>query len=400
MAGIERAQARAASLRLPGRPVSREAQDRAERYLASLRRRTSMMRILFGIVVILPTMVAAIYFGLIASKQYVSEAQYIVRGISNHQSTGLTALLTTFGISRTADDTFAIQEFMRSRDAVRLLEERLPLRAMFSRPGVDIAARFPHFWRGDSFEMLYEFFQQHVEVTQDQTTGLSLLRVTAFSPDDSRAIAAGLLRLGEERANRMNMRAEQDTVENAWADVDRAKAKVVAAQTDLTAFRNHEMLIDPSQNSGAVLDTITKLSGDLADTSVQIGETVSGSPASPLIQSLQARANALRQGIATQQGKMAGNDSALAGKVSAYERLTLLRDLADKSFGNALNALDAARRDARRQKIYVETIVEPNLPDVDTEPQRARNVLTVFVTSFAVFAMGWILLAGAKEHAQ
>ena len=97
---------------------------------------------------------------------------------------------------------------------------------------------------------------------------------------------------------------------------------------------------------------------------------------------------------------MAGDDIALAGKVSAYERLTLLRDLAGKSFANALNALDAARQEARRQKIYVETIVEPNLPDQALEPQRARYVLTIFVMSFAVFAMGWILFAGAKEHAQ
>jgi capsular polysaccharide transport system permease protein len=400
VAGIERLQAPFAGLRLPGRSVSKDAQDRAERYLAAVRRRSSTMRILFGIIIVLPTAVGAIYFGLIASKQYVSEAQYIVRGVSNHQSAGFAALLTTFGISRAADDTYAIQNFMQSRDAVRQLEERLPVRAMFSRKSVDIIARFPRFWRSDSFEMLYEYVQQHVTVLQDQSTGVSSLRVVAFSPEDSQTIAAALLRLGEERANRMNARAEQDMVENAWAEVGRAEAKVVAAQADLTAFRNHEMLIDPTQNSVAMLDTITTLSSDLAQTSVQIGETVSGSPLSPAIQSLQARAAALRQRISAEQGKMTGNDSALAGKVSTYERLTLLRDLADKSFANALNALDTARQEARRQKIYVETIVEPNLPDEDTEPQRARAVLTIFVMSLAVFAMGWILLAGAKEHTQ
>lgn len=198
----------------------------------------------------------------------------------------------------------------------------------------------------------------------------------------------------------MNARAECDTVENERAGVGRAEAKVVAAQADLTDFRNRELLIDPAQNSIAMLDTVTKLSGDLAQTSVQIGETMNGSPANPAIQSLEARAAALRRGIATERGKMAGNDSALAGNVSAYERLTLLRDLADKGFSNALNALDTARKEARRQKVYIETIVEPNLPDEDTEPQRARCVLTVFVMSFAVFAMAWILLAGSKEHAQ
>lgn len=377
-----------------------DAQERAESYLAALRRRSSAIRMLFGIIVILPTAAGAIYYGGIASKRYVSEAQYHVRGVTNHQSTGLSALLSTFGISRAADDTFAIQNFMQSRDAVRLLEERLPLRAMFSRAGADFIARFPHFWRGGSFEMLYEYFQQRVTASQDQTTGVSTLRIVSFSPEDSRAIAAALLRLGEEMVNRMNERAERDMVGNARTEAGRAEAQVVAAQADLTAFRNHELLIDPWQTSVAMLDTITKLSSDLAQTSIQIGETVSGSPSSPAIQSLRARATALQQGITAEQGKMAGNDSALAGKVSTYERLTLLRDLADKSFAGALNALDVARQEVRRQKIYIETIVEPNLPDEDTEPQRARSVLTVFVMSFAVFAMGWILLAGAKEHTQ
>jgi hypothetical protein len=112
VAGIGRWQAQLAGLMLPRRSVGSTAQDRAERYLTALRRRSSTLRILFSIIVVFPTVVGGIYYGLIASKRYVSEAQYIVRGVSNHQSTGLTALLTTFGISRAADDTYAIQNFM------------------------------------------------------------------------------------------------------------------------------------------------------------------------------------------------------------------------------------------------------------------------------------------------
>jgi capsular polysaccharide transport system permease protein len=400
VAGIQALLTRRDAPRLPSRLPSGEGHVRAERYLTALRRRTSAMRILFALVVLLPTAVAALYYGVIVSKRYVSEAQYIVRGVTNHQATGFNALLSAFGISRVVDDTFAIENFMQSRDAVRLLEQRIPLRAMFSRANADFLARFPHFWRGESFEMLYEYYQQHVSVIQDPRTSVSILRIVSFSPEDSRVIAVALLQLGEEMVNRMNERAERDTVENARAEVARAEAKVVAAQADLTTFRNHELLIDPSQNSVAMLGTITKLSGDLVETSIQLGQTVSGSPSNPGIPSMQARATALRQGIASEREKMAGNESALAAKVSRYERLSMLRDLADKSLASAIGALDVARQEARRQKIYIETIVKPNLADEATEPQRTRSVLTVFVMSFAIFAMGWILLAGAKEHAQ
>ena len=62
--------------------------------------------------------------------------------------------------------------------------------------------------------------------------GFRLCGSEALSPENSRAIAAALLRLGEERANRMNTRAEHDTVENALAEVRRAEAKVVDAQAE------------------------------------------------------------------------------------------------------------------------------------------------------------------------
>jgi hypothetical protein len=69
VAGIERLQAQFGSLRLPVLFAGKDTQDRAERYLAGVRRRASMRRILFGIVVVLPTVVSAIYYGLIASKR-------------------------------------------------------------------------------------------------------------------------------------------------------------------------------------------------------------------------------------------------------------------------------------------------------------------------------------------
>ena len=375
-------------------------QRQAEHYLSRLQRRATSIKLLFWLIVAIPTAASILYFGAIASKRYSSEAIYIVRGVSSHRSSGLDAIFRTFGISRTVDDTFAIQNFILSRDALRLLEERLPLRDIFSRPEADLFARFPHFWRGDSFEMLYEYYLQNVTAVQDPTKGITTLTVVTFRPEDSHLIATTLLRLAEEMVNRMNDRAQRDTIRESEAEVKLAEQKVVAAQDDLTQFRNRELLVDPARTSVSMLDTIGKLSTDLAQTSAQISQTRSTSPASPTIQSMLARANALQQRIGLERAKMAGSNDALASKVATYERLSLLRSLADKSLATSLTGLETARQEARRQQIYIEEIVSPNKPDEDNEPRRFRLILTVFVTSFAVFAMFWILSAGAKEHAQ
>ncbi len=362
-------------------------------------RKLLSVRMLFVLIVVVPTVAASIYYTAFAAKEYVSEAEYIVRGITSHHATGLDSLFSTFGISRTADDTYAIQDYLRSRSAVEQINASLPLRTIFSRPEADALARFPHPWRGDSEEMLYEYFRKAVIVQQD-SKGISTLRVTAFTPEDARDLGHALITAAEHMVNTMNDRAQRDTLRNLGEDVRHAEADVVDAQSQLTAFRNRELLVDPTEYSGKILETIGNLSTSLAQADSEIAETEKVSPQSPRLDSLRAKASALTNGIRDQRGKLGGTDAGVAAKVSLYDRLTLARDLADKRLASDLSALEIGRQEARRQQIYIEEIAEPNLPDQSLEPQRFRSVVTVAVLSFAIFCMVWLLLASAKEHAQ
>ena len=350
--------------------------------------------------VAIPTILASTYYGLIASDRYVSHVQYLVRGVNTRQAGGLGALLTTIGISRTADDTSAVQAFIQSRAAIEKLNEMMNLREIYGSPGADFLARYPRPWETDNFERLYWRTQSYISVLQDQATGITSLDVQAFRPEDARRVAAALLKLAEDMVNKMNERAEADAVTTAERELERARDAVVAAQTDLTNFRNQELLVDPSNFARVLLEGIGELSLERAQTQAEIDEKASLSPNSPALPPLQAKVDALTQKIFDERKKLAGDDAALADKVSSYERLTLLRDLADKRYGNALAALRSAQLDAQRQNVYIEEMVPPNLPDESTEPQRLRMIATVFVLSFAVFAVFWIITVGSKDHAQ
>jgi capsular polysaccharide transport system permease protein len=358
------------------------------------------IRSLFILVVLFPTAVASVYYGLIASKRYVSEAEYIVRGVNSHKVGGLDAILTSFGISRAADDTSAIQAFMQSRDAVSLLEKRVPLREIYSRSEADRLSAYPRPWRTDSFESLFDYTQDMISVVQDPTKGITTLKVSAFRPDDAYLIATTLVSLAEEMVNKMNDRAQRDTVRNAQDEVIRAEAQIGTVQDRLTAFRNKQLMVDPVAFSGVMLGAMSKLTLDLAQTSSQIKETSLNSPNSPSIPALRAKESALEQSIAAERGKLAGSATSIANRVSEYEQMTLSRDLAEKQYASAMSTLENARVEARRQQIYIEEMVRPNLPDESTEPRRLRIVLTIFVIGFAAFSMIWILTVGAKDHAQ
>ncbi len=358
------------------------------------------VRAQFLALVAAPTLVATLYYVLMAAPQYVSHTEYIVRGVDARHASGLAALLNTFGVSRAADETSAIESFLKSREVMEKLNARVDLRAAYGSPAADRLSRFPRFWERDSFENLFAFTRSFLDLNKDAVSGVTQLDVAAFDPRSANAIAVAMLDLAGDMANNLNARAQADMVDSSKRELDEARDGVVKVQAEITAFRNQELLVDPFAFAGAMLQEIGTLSLDRARKQAQISEAERLSPNSPGIESLKASANALDVQVGEERGKLAGDSTALAGKVANYERLTLLRELAEKRYAAALVSLQTAESEAQRKRVYIEEIVRPNLPDEPTKPERLRNILSAFVVGFIAFSILWILSVGSKDHAQ
>lgn len=373
----------------------------AEAYLAAKIWRADFKRIAFLILVVIPTVCAIIFFGLLAAPRYVSEATFVVRSVSSQKIGGLDMLFRTFGIARAADDGYIVQRYLDSRDVVADLERNgVDVAAIFSRPEGDVFSKYPRFWRSRSQESLYDFFRSRVTVREDTVKGVIDLRVETFRPEDSRLVAEKLLELAEGMVNRMNQRAREDATVVGEREVERAKKAVIAAQSALTDFRNRELILDPSSTTMTMVETLGDLSTTLSRTQAELALLRSTSPTSPSIPALRARASSLEERIRAERAKMVGGDDALANKVMAYEQLAVQRDIASSMLASGLTALESARQEAQRQHIYLEGVSRPNLPDDSTSPRRVRGIITVLVFGFAIFAVVWILVVGSGEHAQ
>src|SRR5262249_41458988 len=150
---------------------------------------------------------AAYEFG-IAADQYESEARFVVRSTARPDAGGSLAFLTQLKLGRSQDDSFIVQDFMISRDAIEKLKARLPLVSMFDNERADFLARYPSILYGRKQEEFFLYFQKMVTVSHEDKSGISTLRVRAFRPDDARDIAETLLLLSENLVNRINTRLQ------------------------------------------------------------------------------------------------------------------------------------------------------------------------------------------------
>jgi capsular polysaccharide transport system permease protein len=353
----------------------------------------------FWAIVGLPTLVAGVYYFAIASDLYLSEAKFIVRSPKQVQASSIGALIQSTGLARAVDDTAVVEDFIMSRDAVRRLETENDLRALLNRPEGDIVTRFPGILRRTDFEALFRRFDHFVSIETDHTSGVTALRVKAYRPEDAQTIAKALLSYSEQLVNELNERARADTLTTAEHEVDRAQQQVSQIQKRLTAYRVEQKMIDPKSASAGVLELIGQMSAAQATARQQLGELLKNSPSSPQIPVVQTRIASLDKLITEERAKLSGETNSVVAGLTEYERLALDRELAEKALASAFTSLEAARLEAQRQQLYLETIAQPNLADYPLYPKRAVSFGMVLVSCLLAYGIAWLLVISAREHA-
>jgi capsular polysaccharide transport system permease protein len=353
------------------------------------------------VLVLLPTILAGVYYGCIATDLYVSEARFVIRTATKPASAlgGLTTLLQLAGMSHDEDDAYAVRDFLRSRDALVQLEAEINLRGIYHNPDADILTRYPSFIFSPKQEDFYRYFKQRLSVVVNNTTGVTTLRVEAFNPADAGLVARKLLDLGERLVNKLNDRMQQDTVHLAEAEVEQAEQRRIANQIEITRFRNDELILDPDKSAAIVVELIGKLATTLAEVRAQIAETRGNAPDSPQLGSLRQRAAAIEDQITIERDRVGTSSEGLANKIAKYETLMLQRQFAIDTLSQSVKALQTARIEARRQQMYLERVVAPDIRDKATMPRRWRTVLTVLGFNVIGFGVLWLLGAGLREHA-
>lgn len=355
---------------------------------------------LFVGIVVLPTFLATIYYGLLASDVYVSESQFVVRSPDKPAASGLGILLKSVGFSNAGDEIFASQDYVLSRDALRELNHRDAVRIAYSNPSISIFDRFNPLGWNKSFEDLYKFYKKQIGIEHDAASSITTLSVKAYSARDAQRFNEQLLLQAEDLVNRLNSRGQNDLVAYAKRETDEAEAAGLRASRELARYRNQRGVIDPEKQAAVQLQMVSKLQDELIGARTQLAQLRALAPENPQIPALESRILSLTREISVALGRVTGGNSSLSGSAVAYQRLELEREFAAKRLGAALSSLQEARNEARRQQAYVERIAQPSLPDEAELPRRFRGIIATFAFAFIVWSVITMLIAGVREHSQ
>ncbi len=371
------------------------------------------------LLVIVPTLLVALYYLLIAHDQYMVETRFAVRTTSPAQGSSLLEALGIGASGTSATDTYIVREYIHSREILERIDRELNLRERYARPTKDFHAALP---RDASFEDFLEYWRSMVTVDMDRTSHILTIRTFAFTPEDSRDIATAILRESERMINELSERARKDAVAYAENEVRKAEERLRSIRQKLLRFRSSTQQIDPAKQAQVQLALIGKLEEQLAQMRAKLSEArsyLSGN--APTIIFLNNRIKALERQIADEKRKLgrkggAGADAEkrsvvgtrvagetpsgapLSATLSEYEALVVEREFAEKFYLSTLSGLEQARLLANRQQRYLATFVRPYLPDEALYPKALRNTIFLFLALTLTWALGLLMIQSIRDR--
>lgn len=354
---------------------------------APLRRRHFGIASGFVLSVLVPLAIVAWYLFAVAADQYASTVGFSVR------KEEVTSPIELFGgiadvASSGSSDTDILYEFIASQEMVKLLEARLGLSTLYSRPENDpVFAYDPT----GTIEDLRSYWQRMVRVTYDSSTELIEVEALAFTPDDARAIATAVFEESARLVDKLSAIAQQDTIDFAKEEVERAVARLKTARQAMTQFRSRTQIVDPSADLQGQMGLLSTLEQQLAEALISADllreSTVPNDPrvtqADRRIAVIQTRIEAERRNLG--HGSDEGEDYATL--LAEYERLAVDREFAEQAYTAALATYDQALAEARRKSRYLAAYIRPTLAEASEYPQRFMllAVLAFFLIS------GWAI---------
>ena len=344
----------------------------------------------FMLLVVIPSALVATYLFFVASDQYASTSGFSIRKEEQSSAIELLGGITELSGS-SSSDTDVLYEFIQSQQLVASIDEKIDLKAIWSRSGPDWYFGLEP---GGTIEDLVDHWERMVRISYDSGTQLLEIRALAFTPEDAQRITTEILEQSTAKINELSDIAREDTLRYTRADLDGTIEQLKEARQVVTEFRNRNQLVNPEADLEVQTSLLGSLQGQLAETLIEV-EMLRGSTRAedPRLDQGERRIEVIREQIAEERQKLgfiegSNGTRAFADIVGEYERLIVDREIAEEAYAAARTAYEASLAEARRQSRYLAPHVLPSLAEKSQYPQR----LTLLVLFSGFIFLIWSVL--------
>jgi capsular polysaccharide transport system permease protein len=342
-------------------------------------------------------LVAAIYWGIIASDRYVSEANVVVdrTDLGGIQGLDFAAMITG---NRGTNDLMYLRDHLLSADMLEKLDAKLNLRSHYSDGKRDILSRM---WFEDaSREFFHRHFLSRVSIEVDSHAGVLRIGGHAYTPEMAHSIVKFLVEEGEAFMNELWHRIAREQVAFLEKQVTEIHDRLMQARRAVVDFQNANRMASPQRTLETIGAIIARMEGQIAELKGK-REAMLGylSPKAPDVVDINIQIAALEKQVALETAQLASPEGqALNRTLEAYQRLEMEAGFVQTVYNTALGALEKGRIEATRTLKKVSILQSPTFPQYPMEPRRIYNTFLFGLAMVVLSGIIHLLAAIIREH--
>lgn len=341
---------------------------------------------------------ATVYWGVVASDRYVSQANVIVQrtDMAGGQSMDFSSLLG--GVNGSRSDELLLRNYLLSMDMLKKLDARLHLRAHYSDSGRDPLSRM---WSKDvPDEWFLQYYLSRVSVELDEYSGVLVIKAQGFDARIAQAITAMLVAEGERAMNEMAHRLAREQVAFVEKQVAQMGERFQQTRAELLRFQNAHGLVSPQNRAEQLNGVVERLQAQRTELQTRRTALLGYlEPHAAGVVELDLQIGAIDKQLAQENARLTSTTGrALNSTVEEYQRLEMAAGLANDVYKTALVALEKGRVEATRNLKKVSVVQSPTLPQQPLEPRRVYNIIVSVLVTLLLAGVVHLLAAIVRDH--
>ena len=348
---------------------------------------------------ILSAILATVYWLLIASDRYVSEANVIIQrtDLITGQTFDFSTLLAGVG-SGNRPDQLLLREHLLSVDMLRKLDAALDLRAHYSDESKDPISRM--WFKDASIEWFHRHYRSRVVIEFDDYAGVLRIKAHGYDPQTAQAITRFLVEGGERFMNQIAHELAQAQVSFLTTQLALVHDRLTQARRTILEFQNRKGMVSPQAAAESIAAIVANLEAKRSEIQTQLSSLPAKLvPDHPNIVMLNKSLSAVESQISHEKAKLASTSGkTLNLTLDEYQRLEMEVTFAQDVYKTALIALEKGRMDATRTLKKVSVLQAPTFPEYPLEPQRIYNAVVTLLFAFLFVGVVKLLEGIVLDH--
>lgn len=353
------------------------------------RRRRKLMFLLtrLSFFVLLPTILAGLYFFKYATPMYSSKSEFLILKADNAGGSGLGGLLSGTQFA-TSQDSIAVQSYLQSKDAMLRLDRDMGFKALFSQEWIDPIQRLSP---DATNEEAYRTYKKYVKIGYDPTEGVIRMEVSAADPLVSTDFSTRLISYAEERVNNLSRQKRGDQMDDAVQGFESARDERRKAQEALVHLQQQGALLDPEGVIASLRGQINNVEIQLQDKQLQLAALMDNArPNQAKVDGASGDIRRLENLLASLNARMIDASKGENSLAQLSVNIQMAQaDLAarDMMLQSALQQVEQTRMEANRQVRYLTVSVDPVPSQEPSYPRGFENTLLAFLIFSGIYLM-------------